>query len=139
MAAADYPLPELVKPDEETNITQTMYRFEWEWNGAALADEHAFEVRIWKEGEPHYGAFDVRETAKYLEQAGNSYALPISVPSAYSVQQNGNGTYFWSVAIVNLNPYELITEATPQDFLINVLGGGGGGGGNYGGGGGGGY
>lgn len=139
---ANYQIPELIEPPEGFNISNQPHLFVWEWPGSTLADNHAFEVRIWQEGEPHYGAFDARETSKYMEQQSDSrYALNLTLSAAYSVKQNGNGEYFWSVAIVELEPYQSIVEASPRAVLINVFGGGGGGGGSggYGGSSGGGY
>jgi hypothetical protein len=124
-------VPELVEPTDNTNISQDLFTFVWRWSGAALTDNQAFEVRIWREGEPHYGAFDARETSKYLEQRDTGNALSFSVSNAYSVQQNGNGEYLWSVAVVQLEPYQLVVESAPKPLIINVLGGHGGGGYGY--------
>ncbi|MEM7343920.1 MAG: hypothetical protein AAF485_06725, partial [Chloroflexota bacterium] len=114
--------PELVEPADHTNISQEMYTFIWRWPGPALAENQAFEVRIWREGEPHFGAFDARETAKYLAQEDTVRVLTIPVSGAYSVQQNGNGEYFWSVAVVQLEPYQLVVESDPKSVSINLLG-----------------
>jgi hypothetical protein len=108
-----------------------LFTFVWRWSGAALTDNQAFEVRIWREGEPHYGAFDARETSKYLEQRDAGSALSFSVSNAYSVQQNGNGEYLWSVAVVQLEPYQLVVESAPRPLIINVSGGHDGGGYGY--------
>ena len=124
-------VPELVEPTDNANISQDVYTFVWRWDGAALTDNQAFEVRIWREGEPHYGAFDARETSKYLEQRDTGNALSFSVSSAFSVQQNGNGEYLWSVAVVQLEPYQLVVESASRPLIINVGGGGDDGGHSY--------
>lgn len=119
-------IPELVEPVDNANISQDIYTFVWRWPGAALTDNQAFEVRIWREGEPHFGAFDARETSTYLEQRADGYALSFAVSNAFSVQQNGNGDYLWSVAVVQLEPYQAIVESAARPVVINVAGGQGG-------------
>jgi hypothetical protein len=90
--------------------------FKWRWYGE-LAEGWGFEVRIWREGDPdHYGAFDAQELTKYLaRQPDDIYAVNLLVEGAYSVRQHGGGDYYWTVAVVELEPYTRIgSEATPR-------------------------
>ena len=114
---------QLVEPGHTSNITQDISTFVWRWDGPALAENQAFEVRIWKDGEPHYGAFDARKTSSFMTQQAGGFALSFTVSSAFSVQQNGNSDYLWSVAVVQLEPYQLVVESNPRPVIINVAGG----------------
>jgi hypothetical protein len=108
-----YPAPILVSPDNGAGITGRA-TFVWAWPGPSLAANQGFEVRIWKDGQPdHYGAAGaVRETR-----------IEIELGSAYGVQQGGGGDYFWTVAVVEIDPYKRIgPEAAPRTLVIGVGG-----------------
>jgi len=83
--------------------------FEWEWAGSPLKANQGFEIRIWKEGQPdHYGAADAKGIGKQTR-------YELDVAGAYGVQQGGDATYFWTVAVVQLDPYLRIgEEAAPR-------------------------
>jgi hypothetical protein len=82
----------------------TRVTFAWKWTGPALGSNQGFEVRIWKENQlDHYGAAaPVRDTS-----------IEIDVSKAYGVQQGGDGGYFWTVALVQLEPYQRIGSEAP--------------------------
>jgi hypothetical protein len=85
--------------------------FTWSWTGPAPTANQGFEVRIWKEGQPdHYGAAEpVRITS-----------TTIDVRSAYGVTQGGPGAYFWTVALVQLDPPRRIgPEALARTLIIS--------------------
>lgn len=127
--------PTLISPAAGTSLSQQDNSFTWRWGGQ-LSEGQSFEVRIWKEGSPHFGAYDARETRTDMINNGNgSYTLSFDVAAAFGV--NGNGEYLWSVAVVEINPYkDLNLESEAWPLIINVFGGNGGnGGGNNGGGG----
>jgi len=120
-----YPAPKLIAPKPEVNLTADT-AFIWQWEGK-LAPNHGFEVRIWRADDPHYGAYDARETMKDMQQLEpGQYSLPLQIASTHSVQQHGNSAdYFWAVAIVQLEPYQDIgIESSPRPLQINVFGGG---------------
>jgi hypothetical protein len=108
---ASYPAPILVSPADRANASgQTT--FSWSWDGPALAANQAFEIRIWQEGQPdHYGAAEpVRTTS-----------VTIDVRTAYGVTQGGSGTYYWTVALVERDPYKRIgPEASPRTLAVSV-------------------
>ena len=118
--------PALAGPNDGAVVSGTT-TFTWQWSGAPLAANEAFEVRLWKEGQPdHYGATGpVRSTSATFDVGG-----------AYGVQQGGSGRYFWTVAVVQMDPYQRTGEEAPPRSITVELGGGGGGGGGDGGGGG---
>ncbi len=106
-------IPTLSAPPTGATANRTM-TFSWRWNGSALAANQGFEVRIWKEGQTdHYGAASpVRETSQ-----------EIHLENAYGIQRGGDGTYFWTVALVQLDPYMRIgQEATPRTMVIYFSG-----------------
>ena len=90
--------------------------FSWQWFGPALEPNQAFEVRLWKEGQPdHYGA----------AAPTRSPNLTIDVNGAYGVQQGGSGWFLWTVALVEVEPYRRIgEEAPPRAIFVQVDGGG---------------
>ena len=100
-------IPVLLAPAANTTVSG-MTTFSWQWNGPSLAPDQAFEVRLWKEGQPdHYGAAEpVRTTHTTLDVAG-----------AYGVQLGGSGRYLWTVAVVQINPY----RRTGQEALLREV------------------
>jgi hypothetical protein len=107
--------PALIAPPDGAS-TSGPIRFEWTWSGPALEPNQGFEVRIWREGQPeHYGAAaPVTETS-----------LTTDVSGSYAVQQGGSGSYFWTAALVQRDPYaRLGPEAPPRVLLVTVGGGG---------------
>jgi eukaryotic-like serine/threonine-protein kinase len=112
--------PALAGPNDGAIVSGTT-TFTWQWSGAPLAANEAFEVRLWKEGQlDHYGA-----TAPV-----RSPSATFDVGSAYGVQQGGSGGYFWTVAVVQIEPYQRTgEEAPPRSISVEVGGGGGGSGG----------
>lgn len=125
-AVANYQAPILISPAAGSNLTQNT-AFVWEWPGQ-LAPNHSFEVRLWLGDNPHYGAYDARETLTDMQSLGNNrYSLSFNLADAYSVIRHGNSAdYFWSVALVELEPYrDLGFEAEARPVQINLFGRGG--------------
>ncbi len=86
--------------------------FVWSYNGA-LAPNQGFEVRVWKDGQPHYGA-----AAPVLMARAS-----INLGGAYGVQTGGSGRYWWTVAVVQRDPYQSLgPEAAAQEIEIEVVG-----------------
>ena len=49
----------------------------------------------------------------------------VGLAGAYGVQQGGSGRYFWTVALVQLNPYRRIgPEASARVLMVELPGGG---------------
>jgi serine/threonine protein kinase len=83
--------------------------FRWQ-GGSTLQGSQYYDVRVWREGAPHYGVVSSQTTQASI----NANAL-------------GTGTFFWSVAVVdNGGSTTIVGEAPPRSFTI-----GGGGGGTY--------
>lgn len=101
--------PVLTGPSEAFTA-QGQTTFSWTWPGPPLTANQGFEVRIWKEGQPdHYGAA--------APTGGTS--ITIDPRGAFGVQQGGAGKYFWTVALVQREPYKRIgSEAAPRTLEV---------------------
>lgn len=79
--------------------------FEWEWNGPVPAD-FAFEVRVWREGEPPTGAHDAlldQREGRIERISDNRYRLKLDIRQAAGVRDR-TGIYLWTVVLVQLDP-----------------------------------
>ena len=115
--------PVLQDPSEGASAIKGMgTTFKWRWDDQ-LTEGWGFEVRIWRDGDPdHYGAFDARELLKYLDrQPDGVYAVSLLVEGAFSVRQHGGGDYYWTVAVVGLEPYVRIGSEAPPRKLKYVI------------------
>lgn len=96
--------PNLIGPSDRADASGKV-TFAWSWVGK-LGQNQGFELLIWRGNNGHNGAAPpVRGTNLELDMSG--YA---------------EGSYFWSVVLVQLQPYQRIpfTEASPR--VINVPG-----------------
>jgi hypothetical protein len=102
--------PVLISPLPGTTVKiGSNVEFVWRFDGQ-LAANQGFEIRVWKEGQPaHYGAASpVRTTSAVLDLSG-----------AYGVQLGGGGRHLWTVAVVQIEPYQALgPEAPPQTIEI---------------------
>lgn len=102
--------PVLVAPAPGASVQiGSAVEFVWQYDGQ-LAENQGFEVRVWKENQPaHYGAAPpVRTTRALLDLSG-----------AYGVQLGGSGRHLWTVAVVQIEPYQALgPEAPPQVIEI---------------------
>ena len=98
--------------------------FAWEWAGQPLGENQAFELRLWPRGASpdqfyHYGAAALVRTTR----------LTIDITSAPGLRtaggpwRDGNiGSYWWTVAVVQMQPYERIgQEAKPRAFNVRIV------------------
>lgn len=113
------PAPVLREPEDGANVDGVV-SFQWSWPGPPQDSNHGWEVRIWRDGQPdHYGAAAIVRGMSTM----------IDVWTAYGVQQGGPGRYYWTVALVQSEPYQRIgPEAPPRTLNIGSSGGDGGGG-----------
>lgn len=100
-----YPAPILIEPSDLSLLSQgtfSTYPLQWQWEGALQADEW-FDIRVWREGLPHYGIAWTKQQ-RYL----------------YDLCLQGNGGFLWSVAVIRgeegLWQQDLSPEATPLRF-----------------------
>ncbi len=113
--AANYGAPLLVSPNNNASVSGRA-TFTWQWNGQPLEANQGFEVRIWRNGQPdHYGA----------ASPVRANQVEIDVLGAYGVA-GAPGNYLWTVAIVQLDPYQRIgPEAPARELRVEAPGGGG--------------
>lgn len=126
-------IPAVITPTEGTLIqTGNDTTFEWQWDGE-LRQGQGFSILVWQGDEEHFGAFDALEvTSKKKKLSDNSYQFFGKLEGAHSVKLHQSGDYWWSVAIVQLNPYKIEQESSPRKLNITVGAGGDGNGGDGG-------
>jgi hypothetical protein len=91
-----YPAPRLLEPiDGATLPERTLFR--WQWNGPALGEGQAFELRIWSAQEEQSGS-SRRGAVAPTQDTQTEVALSY-VPA---IQDYGPGDYFWTVVAVEL-------------------------------------
>ena len=88
------PAPRLVTPDDGITSSGTIV-FEWAWDGPALQDNQAFDLRIWSAQEeekdsPRRGVVPPTKDTR----------VEVSLPAAPAIVDYGPGDYFWTVVIV---------------------------------------
>jgi hypothetical protein len=79
--------------------------FEWQWTGN-MPPDFGFEVRVWKEGSAPAGVHNSlidNKNGVIKNIGGNKYRLGVDITDAPSVQGH-SGIYFWTVALVRINP-----------------------------------
>jgi hypothetical protein len=89
-----------------------------------LADNQGFEVRMWPRGATpeqfvHFGAAaPVRSTRLIIDIS----ATPAVRQAGRPPLQGGAGAYWWTVAVVQLQPYERTgVEATPRVLNLHFV------------------
>lgn len=98
-----FPAPVLIGPDDGASVSDQAL-FQWRWSGGALPPNHGFEVRLWKENQAdHFGAAN----------PVSSTSLEIHFEGAYGVSLGGAGRYYWTVAVVQLQPYQRVGPEAP--------------------------
>ncbi len=113
----------LISPKDGDVVDQKYIDFIWKWRGEPLAQNQAFEIRLWREGDPfHYGAHDARDSVNTVRQVGDVYTVRLSLDGVYGVNLHGEGDYLWTVAIVSLEPtyQDLNVEARPYRLRVNL-------------------
>jgi serine/threonine protein kinase len=100
----------LVEPANDASFSAgELITFRWQGGGTLQAGQY-YDVRVWREGAPHYGVVGSQTTQATI----NANSL-------------GTGTFFWSVAVVsNGGATTVVGEAPARSFTIS-----GGGGGTY--------
>ncbi len=92
-----YPAPTLLKPDAGMQLVGTQ-RFTWQWNGPPLAENFAFDLRIWslkeeQEGQPRRGA----------AAATRDMETEVELSYVPAIMDYGPGEYYWTVVVVKLS------------------------------------
>lgn len=104
--------PALLAPAEGLEVTSAT-TFLWAWTGR-LAANQAFEVRLWQDGaHDHLTAAG----AEAQSAGGDRWQQRIDVSQTAAVRAAGAGAYWWTVAVVDTNPYAAIGDEAPPRRL----------------------
>lgn len=103
-AGLHFPAPTLLQPiPEETLIGHG--HFAWQWDGPALDEDHAFDLRIWAEREEKSGV-EPRGAVELTRATEVDVTLRF-VPA----MEFGEGLYYWTVVVVRRgDPPEVVGE-----------------------------
>jgi uncharacterized membrane protein len=97
-----------------------MTTFRWKW-AEKLPENYNFEVCIWldKADTDHLGSYNVKDTV--VSNDDGIYTIEFDVGGAQSVKIHGKQeNYYWSVAIVQVEPYQKTgIESSPIQLIIN--------------------
>ena len=102
----DHPFqpPVLLSPEPEAQL-QGEIQFQWQRDGDPLPEGLAFDLLIWSEAEhqEHQGsaALGVIEIEPSLER-------DVDLDYVQSIMDHGEGTYYWTVIVVQKEPYERV-------------------------------
>jgi len=90
------PAPVLVAPDDGVTASGVMV-FEWTWEGPALEEDQAFDLRIWswqeeEKDSPRRGVVPPTRDTR----------VEVSLRSVPAIAEYGPGDYFWTVVLVEI-------------------------------------
>lgn len=98
--------PILLNPEPEAQL-QSEVHFQWQWEGQPLPEGLAFDLLIWSEVEDQEhqgtGAYGVIEIDRSLER-------DVDLDYVQTIMDHGEGTYFWTVIVVQKEPYSRVGE-----------------------------
>lgn len=101
-------IPVLISPDDGATASGST-RFVWAWNEPSLAGNEAFEVRMWKADHPHH-----YQATRWVRATSAQF----DVTRAYGVRRAGiDGDHFWTVALVETDPYKRTGEEAPARVI----------------------
>ena len=110
-------MPILLNPEPDAQL-QGEAHFEWQWDGEPLPEGLAFDLLIWSEAEHEEhqgaGAYGVVEPDPHLER-------DVDLDFVQTIIEHGGGTYFWTVIVVQEEPYERVGvpgEPRPFTYLV---------------------
>jgi len=113
--------PQLIAPPDMAAISFGQILFQWTWSGE-LGENQGFEVRGWLPGGPHNGIHDARITKGITPDRSGVYSISRRIPKEFRGK-----TWQWTVAVVQLDPYERIGPEAEAYTIIPAKAGGGGG------------
>ena len=91
------PAPRLVAPDDGMTSSGRMV-FEWAWDGPALEENQAFDLRIWSAQEEEKGS-----PRRGVVPPTKDTQAEVSLPAAPAIADFGPGEYFWAVVVVEMS------------------------------------
>ncbi|MGD2144134.1 MAG: LysM peptidoglycan-binding domain-containing protein, partial [Anaerolineae bacterium] len=90
-----YPAPVLLAPDDVARFAEgEEIPVRWSWDGELAEDEH-FDVRLWREGAPHYGVGWAKD-------------------ELYAVVGDPGATYYWAIAVIRGKDGKMLEQLSPE-------------------------
>ncbi|MFW6136257.1 MAG: LysM peptidoglycan-binding domain-containing protein [Chloroflexota bacterium] len=90
-----YPAPVLLSPDDGARFPAGQeVEVRWRWEGE-LGEGEVFDVRLWREGAPHYGVGWTKN-------------------DIYAVSGEAGVTYYWSVAVIRGEGGRMLAQLSPE-------------------------
>lgn len=99
------PAPILTRPEAGVELSSE-WRFEWQWNYAALPAGQAFDLLIWSEKETDLP----RDSRSGAITPWQETWVVVDVSKVKTVEENGEGIYYWTVIVVEVEPYRRIGQ-----------------------------
>ena len=99
--------PALFSPPSLAPYDQERITVQWRWD-EVLRENWGFEVRGWLTEGPHNGIHDARITEGMVPNEFGIYSLNLPIPAHLKGR-----TWYWTVAVVQLDPYEQIGPEAP--------------------------
>ena len=90
-----YPVPVLLEPEEGANLSHP-FTLSWRWTGQLMTDEW-FDVRVWRENDPHYGIAWTKQT-EYL----------------FDPKPFGGGKFYWAIAVIRGKDGKWLASRSPE-------------------------
>jgi hypothetical protein len=109
--------PTLLNPGPDAQLHGIVW-FQWERDGPPLPEGLAFDLLIWSEEEHQEhqgtGAYGVIEPGPSLER-------DVDLDSVQTIIEHGGGTYYWTVIVVQKEPYERVGAWGENRVVIYAL------------------
>lgn len=121
--SAAFPPPILIEPKPQADFVKGRdITFVWQWQGGELPEKFGFEVLIWLGENYHAGTYGVKELKSILQYDFQQNQYSVTFPLAGEGITTTDANYFWSVGIVQVEPYERLknTESDPRSISIVV-------------------
>ena len=113
-AIIESPASSLLAPAATDQLTGRA-RFGWQWNGPSLADNQAFELRIWSQEEEDAGG----EPQGAISPTKRAEA-EVDLEGVPTVKEHGPGVYYWAVVVVDTSTHQVLeTWGEKRTFLYN--------------------
>lgn len=93
---APVPAPRLVAPGDGVTALDAMI-FQWAWEGPPLAENQAFDLRVWSVQEDQLGS-----PRRGVAPPTRDTQLQVSLPAVPAIKDYGPGDYLWTVVVVEI-------------------------------------
>jgi serine/threonine-protein kinase len=108
---SSYPAPVLLEPSAGAAVGNDV-RFEWQWSGPPLAENHAFGLYVWSVAEEEAGNLP----RKAIEPT-TATAADVDLSALASVIEHGPGSYYWMVLVIDTQADARVGEWGEQRWI----------------------